>query len=112
MKFCPMCGAVLKIVGRGAPSLSCPKCKYQNPIEQLEATLKTNVHSGKVVEIAVIDRNGEEALRPLPTVNVVCPTCGKTESETWVVQVGGETTKSTLTFFRCTSCGTTRREAD
>jgi DNA-directed RNA polymerase subunit M/transcription elongation factor TFIIS len=103
---------LLKIVSKGTPLLSCPKCKYRKILKQKEmADQKTNIRYGKGSEIAIIDKNEEEALRPLPTVNTVCPTCGKTESETWAVAIGAETTQSPLTFFRCTTCGTTRREA-
>ncbi len=68
------------------------------------------VHLGKSVEIAVIDKNAA-SLRQLSTVKVVCLTCGHTESETWNVEAADENIHSTITFFRCTKCGTTRREA-
>jgi DNA-directed RNA polymerase subunit M/transcription elongation factor TFIIS len=110
MNFCPQCGALLQVVKKGAPSLRCPKCKYKKPLKQEEAKQKINVHHGKAVEIAVIDKK-VALLRQLPTVNVVCLTCGKTESETWNVETADETIHSTVTFFRCTNCGTTRREA-
>jgi DNA-directed RNA polymerase subunit M/transcription elongation factor TFIIS len=108
--FCPQCGALLKIVApKKAPLLACPKCAYNKPIEQNEVT-KQNVHRGHPVEIAVIDKNKEATLRPLPTVIAICPKCGKNKSETWTIAVGGETANSTVTFFRCTTCGHTRRE--
>ncbi len=110
MNFCPECGALLKITNKSAPSLKCPKCKYQETIRQKESKQKTNVRQGQPIEIAVIDKTKEATLRPNPTVNVLCPACGKNQSETWTIAVGGETTRSTLTFFRCTTCGTTRRE--
>jgi DNA-directed RNA polymerase subunit M/transcription elongation factor TFIIS len=110
MNFCPECGALLKLASKGALALKCPKCKYSKPIKIEEAKQQTNVHHGLPGEIAVIGKVEEATLRPNPTVNIPCQTCGKTKSETWTVEVGGETARSTLTFFRCTSCGTTRRE--
>jgi hypothetical protein len=50
-------------------------------------------------------------LRQLPTIHLVCETCGNTESETWNVEAADETIHSTITFFRCTKCKTTRRES-
>ena len=109
MNFCPECGALLQVTKKGT-TLRCPKCKYQKPIKQQETTQKTNIPLGKSVEIAVIDRKAA-SLRQLPTVKVVCPVCGHTESETWNVETANELIHSTVTFFRCTSCGATRREA-
>ena len=110
MNFCPECGALLKVANKSAPALKCPKCKYQKTIKQSEAKQKTNFHQGQPGEIAVIGKQEEAILRPNPTVNVPCAKCGKNKSETWTIAVGGETTRSTLTFFRCTTCGSTRRE--
>jgi DNA-directed RNA polymerase subunit M/transcription elongation factor TFIIS len=110
MNFCPQCGALLQVVKKGTPSLRCPKCKYQKPLNKEETKQKINVQRGKSVEIAVIDKK-VASLRLLPTVNVVCLTCGHTESETWNVETANETIHSTITFLRCTKCGTTKREA-
>jgi DNA-directed RNA polymerase subunit M/transcription elongation factor TFIIS len=110
MNFCPQCGALLQIVKKGVPSLRCPKCKYQKPLKQEETKQKMKVHLGKSVEIAVIDKNAA-SLRQQSTVKVVCLTCGHTVSETWNVEAADETIHSSITFFRCTKCGTTRREA-
>jgi DNA-directed RNA polymerase subunit M/transcription elongation factor TFIIS len=110
MNFCPECGALLQVVKKGTPSLRCSKCKYQKILEQGEIKQKINVHCGKSVEIAVIDKKAA-SLRQLPTVKIVCQTCGHTESETWTVESANETIHSTITFFRCTNCGTTKRES-
>jgi DNA-directed RNA polymerase subunit M/transcription elongation factor TFIIS len=107
--FCPLCGALLQAVKKGAPSLRCPKCKYQRPLKQ-EIKQKIKVQRGKLVEIAVIDKNAA-SLRQQSTVKIVCLICGHNESETWNVEAADETIHSTITFFRCTKCGTTRREA-
>jgi DNA-directed RNA polymerase subunit M/transcription elongation factor TFIIS len=109
MNFCPECGALLQVAKKGT-LLRCSKCKYQKTIEQGETARKTNIHSGKPVEIAVVDK-AAASLRQLSTVRIVCPVCGHTESETWTVETANETVHSTVTFFRCTSCGATRREA-
>ena len=109
MNFCPECGVLLQVAKKGV-TLRCPKCKYQKPLKQGETTTKLNTRLGKPVEIAVIDRKAA-SLRQLSTVRIVCPVCGHTKSETWTVETASETIHSTVTFFRCTSCGATRRES-
>ena len=96
---------------KGSFTLRCPKCKYQKPMELKESNKKISLHLGKVAEIAVIDQRKEAQLRQLPTIRLVCETCGNTESETWNVEAADETIHSTITFFRCTKCKTTRRES-
>ena len=109
MNFCPECGALLQVAKKGT-ILRCPKCKYEKPLKQGEIKQKTSLRCGKSAEIAVIDKK-TASLRQLSTVKVVCLKCGHTESETWTVETANETIHSTITFFRCTNCGTTRREA-
>jgi DNA-directed RNA polymerase subunit M/transcription elongation factor TFIIS len=111
MNFCPQCGALLRIAEKGSPSLRCTKCKYQEPLKKERAIQKIKVKNGKAVEIVVIAKDTEAALRVLPTIQIVCETCGNTESETWNVEAADETIHSTITFFRCTKCKTTRRES-
>ena len=110
MNFCPKCGALLQVVKKGNRSLVCPKCKYKEPLKLEEAKQKINLHFCKSVEIAVIDKQAA-SLRQMPIVNVVCLACGHTESETWNVEAADEVIHSTITFFRCTKCKTTRRES-
>jgi DNA-directed RNA polymerase subunit M/transcription elongation factor TFIIS len=111
MNFCPKCGALLQVAKKGSPSLRCPKCKYQEPLKKEMAIQKIRVRNGKPVEIAVVDKDKEAMLRQLPTIHIVCETCGNTQSETWNVEAADETVHSTVTFFRCTKCKTTRRES-
>ncbi|MCW3998733.1 MAG: RPA12/RPB9/RPC11 RNA polymerase family protein [Candidatus Bathyarchaeota archaeon] len=108
MNFCPKCGALLQVAKKGA-ALRCPKCKYQEPLKEEETKQKATLRLGKSAEIAVIDRKAA-SLRQLSTVKVVCPICGHTESETWTVETANETIHASVTFFRCTNCGATRRE--
>jgi DNA-directed RNA polymerase subunit M/transcription elongation factor TFIIS len=110
MNFCPQCGGLLRVVKKGTPSLRCTKCKYNKPLKKGEKKQKISLHSGKSAEIVVIDKKAA-SLRQMPMVNIVCLSCGHKESETWNVEVADETIHSTITFFRCTNCGTTRREA-
>jgi DNA-directed RNA polymerase subunit M/transcription elongation factor TFIIS len=108
MNFCPNCGSLLQVTKKGTAYLKCPKCKYQTELNQQK--IKTsNVTCGKSKEITVIDKK-TAALKQLPTVNVICQACGHTESETWQVETANETIHATVTFFRCTKCGATRRE--
>ncbi len=110
MDFCPNCGSLLQVTKKGTNGgLRCPKCKYQTELNQ-QKVKTNNVACGKAKEIAVIDKK-TASLRQLSTVNAVCQTCGHTESETWQVEAANETIHSTVTFFRCTKCGATRREA-
>jgi len=111
MNFCPKCGALLQVAKKGSPSLRCPKCKYREPLKKEMAIQKIGVRNGKPVEIAVVDKDKEAMLRQLPTIHIVCETCGNTQSETWNVEAADETVHSTVTFFRCTKCKTTRRES-
>jgi DNA-directed RNA polymerase subunit M/transcription elongation factor TFIIS len=108
MDFCPECGSLLQVSKKGAIHLGCPKCKYKTELNQHKIK-SNNVACIKSKEIAVIDKN-TAALRQLSTVNVVCQTCGHNHSETWQVEAANETVHSTVTFFRCIKCGTTRRE--
>jgi DNA-directed RNA polymerase subunit M/transcription elongation factor TFIIS len=75
MNFCPLCGGLLQVVKKGAPSLRCPKCKYNKPLKQEEGKQKIGVHSGKSAEIVVIDKKAA-SLRQMPMVRIVCLTCG------------------------------------
>ncbi|MGO8805524.1 MAG: transcription factor S [Candidatus Bathyarchaeia archaeon] len=111
MDFCPKCGSILQTTKKGSSKLKCQKCKYEKPIEQKESNKKICVQLGKGAEIAVIDQTKEAMLRQLPTIHLVCETCGNTESETWTVESADETIHSTVTFFRCTKCKTTKRES-
>jgi DNA-directed RNA polymerase subunit M/transcription elongation factor TFIIS len=110
VNFCPLCGALLKIPNKGAPSLSCTKCRFKKLLKQNQ-TAKQHFHYGRPREIAVIDKNEEYSLRPQPIMKAICPICGNGESETWVVAVGGDASPSTVTFFRCVKCRMTRRES-
>ncbi len=89
----------------------CTKCKYQKQKENKESNKKISLRLGKVAEIAVIDQSKEAMLRQLSTIRMVCENCGNTESETWTVEAADETIHSSITFFRCTKCKTTKRES-
>ena len=111
MDFCPKCGSILQTAKKASFTVRCPKCKYQTQMEHKESNKKINLQLGKAAEIAVIDQNKESMLRLLPTIQLVCEKCGNTESETWNVEAADENIHSTITFFRCTKCKTTRRES-
>jgi DNA-directed RNA polymerase subunit M/transcription elongation factor TFIIS len=111
MDFCPKCGSILQTGKKGSSILRCPKCKYLKPMEHKESNKKISLQLSKVAEIAVIDQSKEATLRLLPTIRAICEKCGNTESETWTVEAADETIHSTITFFRCTKCKTTRRES-
>ncbi len=109
MNFCPDCGALLQVAKKGT-TLRCPKCNYQKTLEKEETKQKTSISYGKLAEIAVIDKKAA-SLKRMPTVKIVCEKCRHTESETWNVETANQTIHSTITFFRCTKCGATRRES-
>ena|SRR3990170_8414785 len=110
MKFCPKCGAILTIIHQSRASLKCVKCGYTEKLQKNAWTEKRTLHNDDrgVREVAVLGRE-ETKLRTFPVVNVKCERCGKNESESWAIEVGSQGTSS-ITFFRCTSCGHTRRE--
>ena len=110
MRFCPECGAMLEIVHQSPASLKCRKCGCTMKLKRDASTEKRTMHSYDrgVSEVAVLSRE-ETKLRTFPVVNVKCEKCGKNESESWAIEVGSQGT-SAITFFRCTSCGHTRRE--
>jgi len=109
--FCPECGSILQTAKKDPFTLRCTKCKYQKLLEHKGSSKKVSLKLGKVAEIAVIDESQEAMLRLLPTIHVVCEVWGNTESETWNVETANETIHSTVSFFRCTKCKTTRRES-
>lgn len=113
MRFCPKCGAILEIVHRSRALLQCRKCGYKTQLQQNVSAKNKKPHSydSGLNEVAVVGRE-ELKLRTFPVVRVTCPKCGATESEVWTVAVGSEGTTSSFTFFRCTSCGHTRRETE
>jgi DNA-directed RNA polymerase subunit M/transcription elongation factor TFIIS len=111
VEFCPECGSILKTTKKDPFTLKCTKCNYQKPIDNKEPNKKVSLKLDKAAEIAVIDERKEAMLRLLPTIHAVCETCGNTESETWSVEAADETIHSTISFFRCTKCKTTRRES-
>jgi DNA-directed RNA polymerase subunit M/transcription elongation factor TFIIS len=111
MDFCPKCGSMLQTTKKASSTLCCPKCKYQKPMDHKESNKKISLPLSKAAEITVIDQSKEALLRQLPTIHLVCEKCGNTESETWNVEAADETIHSTITFFRCTKCKTTRRES-
>ena len=111
MDFCPKCGSILQTAKKDPFTLKCPKCRYHKSIGHKEPIKKVSLKITKVPEIAVIDESQEVMLRLLPTIHVVCEVCGNTESETWNVETANETIHSTISFFRCTKCKTTRRES-
>ena len=110
MDFCPKCGSLLQTAKKDSSIAICPKCKYQKTTEHKETNKKINLRLCKGAEIAVIDQSKEAMLRQLSTIHIVCENCGNTESETWTVEAADETIHASITFFRCTKCGATRRE--
>ncbi len=112
MNFCPNCGKMLKIVKNNLPVLQCTKCGYKDQTEYSETNKppKSRIANGEHKTIGIVDEKEVSKLRTLPTIKSVCSKCGGDESETWSIVVGSEGASSTLTFFKCTSCGYTRRE--
>ncbi len=111
MDFCPKCGSILRTAKKDFSIAICPKCRYQKPTELKATNQKINLRLCKGAEIAVIDQSKEAMLRQLSTIHMVCEKCGNTESETWTVEAADETIHSSITFFRCTKCKTTKRES-
>ena len=108
MWFCPECGALLEMVHQSRPSLKCGKCGYTGKLQNSDLGEKRKLWVDRSLrEVAVL---GEETkLRTFPVVKSKCEKCGGNESESWTIEVGSQAASS-VTFFRCTSCGHTRRE--
>jgi len=112
MKFCPKCGSLLELVHRSRAILKCRKCEFTDKPQQddLLEKKKNQSHEQNLPEVAVLGKK-ETKLRTFPVVKSKCEKCGKNESESWTIEVGSQGTSS-ITFFRCTSCGHTRRETE
>ena len=109
MEFCPRCGTRLIHKFRINVSLYCRICGYERSSKGYLQQLKFNSapsNSG----IAILDKKALN-LRTLQTIRNNCPICGGKKAETWTVMVGSEGASS-VTFFRCLSCGHTRREIE
>jgi DNA-directed RNA polymerase subunit M len=113
MKFCPDCGAKLRLkpIKRNYNSNRleywCPKCEYvqENLPHSIEAhTAKPNNSPETVV---IIDDEALQ-LRTLPTTKAECAKCANNEAYFWLVQTRSGDEGSTQ-FFRCTTCNHTWR---
>lgn len=107
MEFCPRCGSRLICDVSGKKPTHCSKCKY------VEKTSKTECIPKKIEKesgLLIIDKKMKK-MKTFPTVTVECPKCGGKKAEVWTMTMGSQE-KSDATFFRCLSCGHTRREND
>ena len=111
MNFCPECKTILKTAKKSLSTLQCPKCGYKTEVKPESSPTKNTNRPRSIREIAVVDKK-ESVLNTYPVVQSTCPECGGGKSETWNIAVGSEGTPASLTFFRCVSCGFTRREAE
>jgi DNA-directed RNA polymerase subunit M/transcription elongation factor TFIIS len=107
LKFCPTCQMLLHATARPL-ALRCKKCGYKAILEQAIVVDAKQTHR-HTSEIAVIDKE-KASLRTHPIVQAFCERCGKTESETWAIEVGSEGAVSSWVFLKCTHCGFIRRE--
>lgn len=111
MDFCPTCGKRLIYKRRSKGFLYCPKCGYQSaPIEANFSMVRSGAVKASNFNVAILDREMID-LRTLPTVGAYCEKCGQSKAETWTVAVGS-IGLSSITFYRCVSCGHTWREID
>jgi DNA-directed RNA polymerase subunit M len=86
--------------------LVCRKCKYESKVSEIKKDSKIKRKSN----VVVIDKK-LKSLKTLPTVDAICPKCGGKKAETWTLPLGSQE-KSDAIYYRCTSCGYTRRETD
>jgi DNA-directed RNA polymerase subunit M len=82
----------------------CRKCGYEKEVGDKQIVV---VSKGNKEEVPVI----EEKIKTLPTIEVICPTCGNREAYWWLRQLRGAD-ESEVRFFRCTKCGKTWRRYD
>ena len=109
MEFCPRCGTHLIYRHSSEKSLFCPKCGYVSKTPE-GILLKVNSDPARSYSssVAVLDRDMLN-LRTTSTVRAYCEKCGEDKAETWIMSVGSEGTSS-VTFYRCVSCGHAWRE--
>ena len=110
MEFCPKCGTRL-VNERKSKARCCPKCGYMSKLPQghrSESMFNTLKPSEPYITVADKDMSN---LRTLPVIDAYCEKCGGNKAETWTITVGSNDVSS-ITFYRCISCGHTWRETD
>lgn len=100
MEFCPKCGAVLI---QKRKNDGCPRCSYS---AKGRVKLKTSEKMNEKKEVAVISKKDQQVL---PIVDEKCKSCGNEKAYFWTVQTRASDESETK-FFKCTKCGTTKRD--
>jgi len=105
MRFCPICGGMMKKQGN---KYVCINCGYEE-----DASIRTGSNKGKSrIVMRATDRDlviVDSGEKMLPKTEVKCPKCGNREAYYIVRQTRSADEPETVIYI-CTKCGYTWRE--
>ena len=110
MEFCPDCHTRLTYNPSSNHSLDCPRCGHESKLSKGDLLKIRHYEKAYDSNILILDNESLDLLTSQAT-DVYCERCGWKKVETWTVAVGSEDLSS-ITFFRCVSCGYTWRIND
>jgi len=102
MKFCPICGGMMKKQGN---KYVCSSCGYTEDVTAENTVSRKIIIPANDREAIIVD-TGE---RPLPKTRIKCPKCGNMEAYYTVMQTRSADEPETRIYI-CTKCGYTWRE--
>lgn len=110
MEFCPDCHTRMTYNPSNSHALGCQRCGREAELTEGDLLKIRSCEKKYDSSILVLD---DEYLNLLTSeaTDVHCERCGWRKVETWTVAVGSEDISS-ITFFRCISCGYTWRIND
>ena len=97
MKFCPICGTMLRKKGN---KWVCANCGYEEEASPQEEEKPVVSTKGKSREAVVFDTG----TKMLPKTRIKCPRCGNMEAYYIVKQTRSADEPETI-FYICTKCG-------
>ena len=102
MKFCPICGTMMKKKGN---KWICMNCGYEEELEG-EVEEKPVVKTKSKAREAVVVDTGEKML---PKTTIKCPRCGNMEAY-YIIRQTRSADEPETRIYICTKCGYTWRE--
>ena len=102
MKFCPRCGALMRVRVRGGVKVYvCPQCGYEEEAKTPVRVASRRINHSERERVVVIEGDTPTGL---PKVKVTCPRCGYEEAYYWIQQTRAADEPSTR-FYKCVKCG-------
>jgi len=99
MEFCPKCGAILMMKGKG---FGCPRCNYVTK-NKIKMEIKEKVDAAKPVAV-ISEKDG--SIHPITDWD--CKKCNSKRAYFWIQQMrAGDEAESK--FYKCVKCGHTVR---